>query len=321
MLGRLDLRQARTPPSATRISRNACKAACAVVPWFGATLGWAPPVAAATPVSITVRVEAGATDVMAKATLAGGDDPTGTVTFRVFGPGDDTCARPPSYTSTNPVTGTGTAKQAISDRFTVTTPGVYHFVATYNGDARNAPAGPSPCDDPEAAYGFGSSSYAFHAQASAPVALGGSVSDTATITTSSNPGPTGTMGFLLYGPGAPACTGPPVFTSSRPVQGNGSYTSDPFVPNAPGTYRWVALYSGDADDSGATTTCDDPSQQVEVRAPDTSSPGNRCTVRARPMGALAAFRQLLQELGDNPLAALLRRLGGLPPCGAALPAG
>lgn len=93
-----------------------------------------------------------------------------------------------------------------------------------------------------------------------------------------------------------------MFTSSRPVQGNGSYTSDPFVPNAPGTYRWVAFYSGDADDSGATTTCDDPSQQVEVRAPDTSSPGNQCTVRAKPSAALAVLRQLLQELGDNPLA-------------------
>lgn len=321
MLGRLDLRQARTPTSAARISGNARRAAGALVPVVGGILGWVPPVAAATPVRLTTHVEAGVSDVAARATLAGGDDPTGTVTFRVFGPGDDSCERAPSFISTNPVTGTGTPKQATSDRFTVTIPGVYHFVATYNGDARNAAAGPTPCDDPNAAYGFGSSSYAFHAQASAPVALGGTVFDTATIATSTDPGPTGTMSFALFGPGAPTCAGTPAFTSSRPVQGNGSYSSDPFVPVAPGTYRWVASYSGDADDPGATTPCDDPAQQVEVRAADPSSAGNQCTLRARVVGVLAAFRQLLQDLGHDPLAALLGRVRGLPACGAALPAG
>lgn len=29
------------------------------------------------------------------ATIAGGDNPTGTVTFKVFGPDDANCARPP----------------------------------------------------------------------------------------------------------------------------------------------------------------------------------------------------------------------------------
>jgi hypothetical protein len=311
MLGRLELRQA-------RIKRSLRGAACALVPVVGGIVGWVPPVAAATPVIITSAIEAGVSGVTAKATLAGGDDPTGTVTFRGFGPGDDTCARAPLFTSTNPVIGTGTPKQATSDFFTVTAPGAYHFVATYNGDARNAPAGPTPCDDPNATYGIGSSSYAFSARASAPVALGGTVSDTATIATSSSSGPTGTMSFALFGPGAPTCTGAPVFTSSRPVQGNGSYTSDPFVPTAPGTYRWVASYSGDADDASALTSCANPGQQVEVRAADPSSPGIQCAVRARPLGGLAA---LLQDLVANPLAALLGRLNGLTACGAALLAG
>ena len=196
----------------------------------GGIVGWVPPVAATTPVSITTEVEAGVTDVAARATLAGGDDPTGNVTFRVFGPGDDT--------------------------------------------------------------------YDLHVLQ-----------------------PHGHMSFALFGPGAPTCTGTPVFTSSRPVQGNGSYTSDPFVPTTPGTYRWGARYSGDADDPGAATPCDDPAQRVEVRAADASSPGNQCTVRARAWSALAAYRQLLQGLGDNPIAALLGRLSGLTACLPGMPAG
>ena len=311
MLGRLDGMPARTRRSGTGIKGNLRRAAGALVPVVVGIVGWAPPVAAATPVSITAQIEAGVTGVTATATLAGGDDPTGTVTFRGFGPADDTCAGAPMFTSTNPVTGTGTPKQATSDFFTVTAPGIYRFVATYNGDARNAPAGPTPCGDPYATYGIGGSSYAFSAQASAPVALGGAISDTATIATSSTPGPTGTMSFALFGPGDPTCAGAPVFTSSRPVQGNGSYTSDPFVPTTLGTYRWVAQYSGDTDDPGAATPCADPSQQVEVRPAAVPSPGTLCPVRTTPWGALAA---LLQGWGDNPLAALLGRLSGLIAC-------
>ena len=319
MLGRLDSMQARRRRPTTQVRGTCRRAALALVPALGGLVGWAPPVAAAAPVTVTTVVEAGVGYVVGTATVAGGDDPTGTVTFQVFGPGDDTCARSPLLTSTNPVTGAGGAKHATSDRFVLSTPGVYHLVATYNGDARNAPSAPSPCADPNAAYGFGHSSFAFTARASGPAVVGDRISDTATIATSSQP--TGTMTFELFGPDAATCSGTPVFTSARTVQGNGSYTSDPFVPTTPGVYRWVARYSGDADDAAATTACSDPAQRVEVRAADSPAAGDRCIVSVRPWGAIAAYRQVLQALGDNPLAALLARLAGSTACWPARPLG
>jgi hypothetical protein len=50
----------------------------------------------------------------------------------------------------------------------------------------------------------------------------------------------------------------------RQVNGNGTYTSDPFTPLAGGTYQWVAIYSGDANNHGAVTACSDPSAAVTV---------------------------------------------------------
>ena len=309
MLGRLDSMQA---PVLRR-------AALALVPVIGAFVGWAPSVAAAAPVTVTTMVEAGTSGVVATATVAGGDNPTGTVTFRVFGPGDDTCARSPLLTSTNPVMGAGDPRHATSDRFVLSTPGVYHFVATYDGDARNASSAPSACADPNATYGFGNSSFSFSARASGPEVVGGRVSDTATIASSSQP--TGTIRFDLFGPDVTTCTGTPAFTSARAVQGNGSYTSDPFVPSTPGVYRWVARYSGDAGGPTAATACDDPAQRVEVRAAESPAGGDRCIVSTRPWGAIAAYRQVLQALGDNPFAALLARLAGSTTCWPARPLG
>ena len=315
MLGRLEHVDAREHRLAKGIKGDVCRAAFALVLVAGGLVGWVPPVAAAAPVTITTAAEASASGFFAAATLAGGDDPTGTVTFRLFGPGDHTCARSPLFTSTNPVTGAGLSRQATSDSFAPPA-GVYHFVATYSGDARNAPAGPTACGDPNATVGYGASSFAFAAQASQPAVVGGAMSDTATITASF--GLSGTMSFALFGPGATDCTGTPVFTSTRPVQGNGSYTSAPFVPATPGVYRWVARYSG-PDNPNAETACDDPAQRVEVKAPEVRAPEASGTSETciLPPGArsvienrMAALRQALQALGDHPLAAILGRAGG-----------
>jgi hypothetical protein len=76
------------------------------------------------------------------ATLAGAFKPSGTVTFRLFGPGDTNCAAAPVFTSTVPET-----TPTISGIFTPTTAGTYRWVATYNGDVSNAAAS-GACGDP-----------------------------------------------------------------------------------------------------------------------------------------------------------------------------
>ncbi len=191
------------------------------------------------------------------ATLSGGFNPTGTITFTLFN--NETCTGAPLFTSTRPVMGNG---NVVSETFILPAPGVYHFVASYSGDANNNPVGPTACLDPAEAIGAGRLAVTLATQASAGVSLGAPISDTATLGAGLNP--TGTITFTLFGPNNATCTGTPIFTSTVTVTGNGTYPSGPFTPTAPGTYRWIAAYSGDVNNAPATTPCADPLEQVIV---------------------------------------------------------
>lgn len=74
-----------------------------------------------------------------QATLSGGNSPTGTITFRLFGPGDPLCQNPPVFTDTVTVTGNGTY---TSDPFTPNHSqfGTFEWTAVYSGDGDNNPA-------------------------------------------------------------------------------------------------------------------------------------------------------------------------------------
>lgn len=89
--------------------------------------------------------------------------------------------------------------------------------------------------------------------ASPNIELGVSVSDTVTLSGAVNP--TGTVTFTLFGPDNSACSGSPVFTITNPVNAGGTATSSSFTPVAPGTYRWVASYSGDANHLSVGGVC------------------------------------------------------------------
>ena len=72
----------------------------------------------------------------AKVTVTGGFNPTGTVTFTLFGPGVTTCTGTPLFTSTVDLSETGTA---TSGTFSGTAKaGTYNWIATYSGDADSA---------------------------------------------------------------------------------------------------------------------------------------------------------------------------------------
>lgn len=108
--------------------------------------------------------------------------------------------------------------------------------------------------------------------------LGGSITDTATLSTlvPGGPAPTGTITFRLFGPNQSTCGGAVVFTSTKTVSGNGSYTSDPFAPSAPGTYRWIANYSGDAAHNPIAGMCNDANESVVILPAGTSIVGSGC---------------------------------------------
>jgi hypothetical protein len=78
-----------------------------------------------------------------QATLSGLFNPVAgaTVTFRLYPPSDALCAGAPLFTSIKPVTVAGSTATATSDPFTPTVAGVYRWIATYDGDTNNQPAG------------------------------------------------------------------------------------------------------------------------------------------------------------------------------------
>jgi hypothetical protein len=100
-------------------------------------------------------------------------------------------------------------------------------------------------------------------QASAATTIGGPVSDSATLAGASNP--TGSITFKLHGPDDAACGGAAVFTSAAvTVNGNGNYNSGNFTPSAPGTYRWIASYSGDPNNNAVSGACNDANESVAI---------------------------------------------------------
>src|SRR5207244_3728470 len=44
------------------------------------------------------------------------------------------------------------------------------------------------------------------------------------------------------------------------VSGGGDYTSGNYATTAPGTYRWIAHYSGDANNNAVNTACNDANE-------------------------------------------------------------
>jgi hypothetical protein len=214
----------------------------------------------ATSASPSVAIGGALTDT---ARLTNAYAPTGGVKFTLFGPNDPTCVDTPAFTSTDPIsTDNG---RVVSDQFSPSQAGTYQFTATYAGDADNSPVS-SLCGADGETVVVTDNGVAPHdsltIQPSPAVTLGEQISDAATLATAGNP--VGTITFRLYGPADPTCTSGAIAASTRTVLGNGTYSSDPFTTTSPGTYRFVATYSGDAADPPIATVCGDPSAAVVV---------------------------------------------------------
>jgi hypothetical protein len=187
-----------------------------------------------------------------------GVNPIGAITFSLF-PMDNfgRCIGSPIFTSTKPVNGNGSY---TSDSFTPSARGVYQWIASYSGDGYNNGAATS-CGNTNGQVAVTKGTPTLATQASANVSLGGTISDTATV--SGAYGPTGTVSFSLYGPGDATC-GTWISLTYVSLDSNGRATSPDFTPTTPGTYRWVASYGGDANYNGVTGACNDPTESVVV---------------------------------------------------------
>jgi hypothetical protein len=188
--------------------------------------------------------------------LGNSTTPTGTISFRLYPPGDTTC-QSPVFTSAVPVSGTGSDD---SPRFTTPGAGTYQWIASYSGDAANNPVA-TQC-------GAASQSVivnkVYVAAKTTAAFSAGALHATAVLSGGFAP-VTGTLTFTVTGPNDQYCSGTPVHTSTVSVTGAGTYDSGPFTPTAPGTYTYRIRYSGDPNNYGVgPSACLDQSASVTV---------------------------------------------------------
>jgi uncharacterized repeat protein (TIGR01451 family) len=151
-----------------------------------------------------------------------------------------------------------------SNVITFNTSGKFYWQADYSGDANNN-AATSSCNLEIVTVAKNIPDIS--TTASATVLVGGSVSDTAHLSGGFNP--TGTILFALYGPNDATCALSAIYTKVVTVDhGNGDYGSGSFTPATAGTYRWIASYSGDADNAPVSGACNDANENVVVTTPN-----------------------------------------------------
>ncbi|MDX6588833.1 MAG: hypothetical protein QOI84_107, partial [Solirubrobacterales bacterium] len=220
--------------------------------------------------------------VSATATIAQGAIPGGQITFRAFSPGDANCAGTAAFSSTVNVSGNGSYGSAA---FVPSRVGNYRWTVDYSGDVNHVPA-TAGCGKATSTVSQARPSIAGGVRQRVPV--GTSFRDTATIQGAY--APTGTVTFRIYGPVSAGCA-KPVFVDTVAVTGNGTVRSDPFVTQRPGRYSFVASYSGDARNQGATEPCDSVGQAalVQKRQPKVQPRarligGKRISIRAHLAG-------------------------------------
>src|SRR2546425_348742 len=201
-------------------------------------------------------------------TRAGGVTPGGTTNVARYGPFDPTAARGTCTTGTAggsaTVAGNGTYP---SSAVTVTRAGRYRWIASYSGDPNNNAVSTS-CGDAGETSTVTKATPTLTTSATATATAGQTIQDMATLAGGVNPG--GTITFTLYGPFDPTadpgtCTNGTA-AGSATVTGNGTYPSSAVTVNEGGAYRWIASYSGDVNNNGFTTACNEPNETSVVIA-------------------------------------------------------
>jgi hypothetical protein len=275
----------------------------------------------------------------ATVTVAGLSSFTGTVSFHLCFFADvnstSTCDTGGTAVGSTSITANGTYSSSTA---TVTSVGKYCFRADF---VETGNAGIPSSSDHSATECFKVTprTPTLATQAGAgPVDFGNSISDTATLTgTANEPGspvinPTsgngpaqGTITFKAYGPDN--CTTVAFTSSAVAVNGDGTYGPVSFTPAAPGTYHWVASYSGDSPNTNPTdhnTDCSDTNEDVVVRQvqPTITTaqdwlPNDSATIDAVAGGDLSGSVRFRLYSSSDCTTGLLYDSGSVPVSGAA----
>jgi ELWxxDGT repeat protein len=193
------------------------------------------------------------------ATVSGGYNETGTITFTLYGPDGTTVVD----TETATVSGDGT--YSTPNGYLPTATGTYQWVASYGGDANNNGVSSTNGSEPEMVLAA-SSTISTLADGTIVIGSGSKLTDSATLAGSYNA--TGTITFTLYGPDGVTV----VDTETATVNGDGTYsTPNGYLPAATGTYQWVASYSGDSNNNGVSSTNGSEPEIVLAASPTIST--------------------------------------------------
>jgi hypothetical protein len=214
------------------------------------TTALAGPVDLGDPISDVAHLTGTATD-------PDGSPADGTITFNLYGPDDATCSGAAVFTSTATVSGDGNYN---SGDFTPTAPGVYRWIASYDGDSPNTLGVSGACNDE------GEASTVNQDQPTLTTAQSWVPQDETTIVAPAGGALSGTAHFALYQ--STDCSGIAVYTEAVPVSG---VTPQTVSTSNPGTgpnshtatssseYSWQVSY-----DSDNTAQADIPATCVEV---------------------------------------------------------
>jgi hypothetical protein len=197
-------------------------------------------------------------DVSVGGSLTGGYQPEGSVTVRLFGPGDDSCSSPVETRDVAIATdgGFGTA-------FTLAAVGSWRMTAEYAGDDFNYPAS-AACGQMVALATKATPSLV--AAASPTTAEPGTTLQAFTLVYGGY-GPTGRVAFRLYGPSDTSCAGLPAYIEEAEVAGSSAHTTTGFVAPSEGTWRWTATYLGDDNNNVIASPCADAPVAVVSKLP------------------------------------------------------
>jgi hypothetical protein len=250
----------------------------------------------------------------AQLTINGIPNWSGTLSFALCSESDlvdDLCETGGTDISSHAVDET-TGNPILSDEATVTAAGDYCWRGEFDSDTEGVPDAVDASDGE--CFTVTPLTPEISTSATGEVEIGGAISDTATLSgTANQPGdpvvnPTtaggeaeGTITFAVYGPDDDDCSGDPVFTSDPvAVDGDGDYPSGDFTPDAAGTYRWIASYSGDSPNTNPVSgECGDAGE-TSVVTPSTPTIVTSATAGPVPLGGAISDTATIANTAPQP---------------------
>ncbi|HEX4144968.1 MAG TPA: SdrD B-like domain-containing protein, partial [Pirellulales bacterium] len=225
----------------------------------------------------------GSSTISDSATLSGGYNETGTITFTVTAPNNTT-----TTVGTVSVSGNGTY---TSPTVSVTQVGTYVFHATYSGDSLNSSAVDNGVNE-SVSTGKASPTIATSAsETNGGICNTSGLTDTATLSGGYNE--TGKITFTLTAPNGTTTT-----VGTVTVSGNGSYTSPSVTATQVGTYVFHATYSGDSLNNSAVDNGTNESLTIHPQTGSisgtvyTDETGNGLTPDDQPMAGVQVYIDL-----------------------------